>query len=115
MDLPDFDKLAIMAEQHPEKFEALREALIEETIATAQASSQRRLRGLQFQIDMERRKAKTPLAACIRISHLMHESLEELRLHLSEPLNASNLQPDRPSVAKVLSIKAYGADKAGLA
>ncbi|MGB1092778.1 MAG: DUF3135 domain-containing protein [Oceanobacter sp.] len=79
MDLPSFDELRNLAENSPEQLEALRQQLIEETISQAPADCERRLRGLQFQIDMERRRAKTPMASCIRISKLMHDQLHKLK------------------------------------
>ena len=82
--MPDFDELAMLAKQDPQKFEALREKLCNELIDSAPEPQRRRLRGLQFQVDMERRKAATPMAACIRISEMMHTSFDELRYALNE-------------------------------
>lgn len=45
---------------------------------------QRKLRGLQFHIDMEIRRSKTPMAACIKISEMMHGSLSKLRSALND-------------------------------
>lgn len=82
--MPDFDELAMLAKQNPQEFEALRAKLCSELINSAPEPQRRRLRGLQFQVDMERRKATTPMAACIRISEMMHTSFEELRYKLNE-------------------------------
>ncbi len=71
----EFDKWAGMAADDPDTFEAMRRAAIDEVIASAPESSQPRLRGLQWRIDQERRRARTPLAACIRISQMMWESV----------------------------------------
>lgn len=73
-----FDELKHLAEKHPEKLEEYRQQWIEQTIDEASSSHQRRLRGLQFQIDMQRRKSKTPMASCIQISKMMHDSLANL-------------------------------------
>jgi Protein of unknown function (DUF3135) len=107
MELPDFDRLVEMAKNRPDELEALRDALIAEAIASARSGNRRRLRGLQFQIDMARKKAKTPMAACIRISALMHESLAELRAHLNDPVRV--IGPiQRPNMAaKVLSMSEF--------
>lgn len=108
MKLPEFDMLAEMAKNNPEEFEKLRETLIEDLINSARTSSQRRLRGLQFQIDMARKKAKTPLAACISISGMMHESFADLRLLLNDPFGAMSDSLQKPStIAKVLSISEF--------
>ncbi|MCY0966825.1 DUF3135 domain-containing protein [Parathalassolituus penaei] len=79
MQLPSFDELKKLAASNPEQLEKLRAQLIEDTISKAPEQYQRRLRGLQFQIDMERRRARTPMASCIRISKMMHDHLHQLR------------------------------------
>jgi hypothetical protein len=71
----DFDHWLALARDDPAAFEAERRALIEALIDRAPPARQRRLRGLQFRIDMERRRARTPMAACIRIQSLMWDSL----------------------------------------
>jgi len=81
--LPDFDELTEMAQQDPDQLEALRLQIIEETISQAEEYNQRKLRGLQFHIDMEIRRAKSPMAACIKISGMMHHSLQDLRTGLT--------------------------------
>ena len=88
--MPDFDELAMLAKKDPQEFEALRTKLCNQLINSAPESRQRRLRGLQFQVDMERRKAATPMAACIRISEMMHASFDELRYVLNETTGTQN-------------------------
>ena len=66
--LPSFDELKKLAEENPEELENLRKEMVQKTIDSAPEWQQRRLRGLQFQIDMEREKAKKPVNACIKIS-----------------------------------------------
>ena len=107
MELPDFDKLLEMAQQRPEELEALREALVEEVITSARSGCQRRLRGLQFQIDMTRRKAKTPMAACIKISELMYKSLADLRMQLNDPWQHEAQKEPETEAADVLSMDEY--------
>lgn len=82
--LPDFDTLVHLARTNPDELEQLRVRLCNDLIERAPEASRRRLRGIQFQIDMERRKAGNPMAACIRISQMMHESFENLRSTLNE-------------------------------
>lgn len=107
MQLPDFNSLVKLAKESPEDFEILRKALIEEAITSAQQDSQRRLRGLQFQIDMTRRKSKTPLAACIRISSLMQASLIELRDYINGDEAEEDAKSGTLANAKVLDFKAH--------
>lgn len=83
-DLPNFDKLRHLAQNDPDELERLRIQLCEELIHEAPENYRRRLRGLQFRIDMERRKAKSPMAACITISGMMHDSFDKLRMALNE-------------------------------
>ncbi len=83
--LPCFDELALLYKQNPEQFERLRAQLIEQLILSAPQRMQQRLRGLQFRIDMERRKARNPIAACVRLTQMMRDSLVELEAVLSNP------------------------------
>lgn len=77
--LPAFDVLLDLARNDPEALEELRRNLTQSVIdAAPNEANRRRLRGLQFRVDMERERAKTPLAATIRISELMCQSLAEL-------------------------------------
>jgi hypothetical protein len=70
----DFDEWARLARAEPEAFEQRRSELIEEIIGDAPAHMQQRLRGLQFRVEMERRRSRTPYAACLRLSRLMWEA-----------------------------------------
>lgn len=78
MDMPTFDELRILAEQHPKAFEQLRSELIEDCICSNGQSSQSRLRGLQFVIDARRSLAHTPVKALLEIQGMMYESLHSL-------------------------------------
>ena len=89
--LPHFDKLKDMAQHNPTGLERLRIELVEQLIHEAPEEYRRRLRGLQFRIDMERRKAKSAMAACITISGMMHDSFDKLRMALNEAAGTSHL------------------------
>ncbi len=82
--LPEFDQLREMAQNNPEGLEQLRRELVDQFIQGAPEAYRRKLRGLQFRVDMERRRAKTPMAACIAISGMMHDSFDRLRQALNE-------------------------------
>lgn len=71
LDAFDPEEWAELARVDPEEFERCRRAAIEALIARAPAHLERRLRGLQWQIDCEREKAGSPLAACLRINNMM--------------------------------------------
>ncbi len=108
MELPDFDKLLEMARQRPDELEALREQMVENVISSARTEYRHRLRGLQFRIDMTRAKSKTPLAACLRISELMHKSFSELHFYLNEPMETHELRQSRQEVpATVVNLQEY--------
>jgi len=71
----DFDDWSRLAKDDPAAFEARRLALIEEFLHQFPQPDQQRLRGLQFRIDMVRRRSRTPMGACLKISSMMWESL----------------------------------------
>lgn len=71
----DFDDWANLAQRDPDGFEQRRVCLIEDAITQAPPALQPRLRGLQFRVDMERRRARTPMASCVRLSRLMWDSV----------------------------------------
>lgn len=91
IELPDFDTLKHMAEQDPEALERLRQNMAEQVINSAPAAFQARLRGIQFQVDSQRRLAKNPMQSCIKISQMMHESFAELREKLNHFAKGSTL------------------------
>ncbi len=85
-ELPDVDTLIAMAQEDPERLELLRRSMMAALIDSAPNEQiKKRLRGLRFKIDLERERAKTPLAACITLSEMMHESLAELHRALVDP------------------------------
>jgi hypothetical protein len=67
----DFDTWSALARNDPQTFEKMRLAAIQAAIDGAPEANRERLRRLQWRIDQERRLARTPLAACIRISRMM--------------------------------------------
>lgn len=80
--LPSFDEMQTMAREQPEALENLRRSLTEELIRNAPQRGKRRLQGLAFTIDAERRRARNPLQACIRLSQMMLDSAVELQAAL---------------------------------
>ncbi len=72
----DFDAWAQLARTDPDAFEARRRAVIDDFIRSVPAHRQRRLYGLQSRLDLERRRAKTPLGACVRFHQLMMDKVE---------------------------------------
>lgn len=74
----DFEAWAKLAKEDPEEFERRRLEEIRKLI-DARPDLRHRLEGLQFRIDAERKLARTPLKACLRMSTLMWESFYDLK------------------------------------
>lgn len=95
--LPNIDQLIELAEHNPQELENIRRREVEALINSAPDHLHRRLRGLQFQIDCRRQLHRnSSLGACIAISEMMLDSLQELNLVLqgSEPATPS-AEPSR--------------------
>lgn len=73
----DFQEWASLAKTDPEAFEQRRLNYIDQFLSGS-GKHRRRLEGLQFKIDAERKLAHTPEKALVVISKLMVESLNEL-------------------------------------
>lgn len=69
----DFDKWKKLAETNPEAFEFNRQRMIDSLLAKAKHSD--RLKRLQWRIDVERDRSKTPISACVRLSGMMLNSV----------------------------------------
>lgn len=75
----NIEQLIELARRDPEQLENLRQQEVEALIASAPEHMQRRLRGLQFQIDCKRQAHQgSPLGACMAITDMMLESLQRL-------------------------------------
>ncbi len=107
--LPSFDVLEKLARQDPRALEDLRTRLTNDVIRRARSQrSRQRLRGLQFTIDLERKRAADPLAACVRLSQMMHESLAALNRALIDP-EPESLEC-QPGIATVVPFKGANQD-----
>ena len=103
--LPAFDVLVDMARNDPHGLEALRTRLTRQVIDTASNDiARRRLEGLQFRVEVERKKARTPLAACMRISELMCHSLAELHKSMVAPEECHQIASAAVSSSNVVSL-----------
>ncbi|NRB39096.1 MAG: DUF3135 domain-containing protein [Pseudomonadales bacterium] len=85
-ELPDFDTLVLMAKNDPEGLETMRTQMSEQIIDAAPEAFKRRLRGLQFQIDAQRRSSSNPISSMNKMYSMMFASFE----HLNESLNGAN-------------------------
>ncbi|MBN0985862.1 DUF3135 domain-containing protein [Amphritea pacifica] len=97
----DFDHLSELAQIKPRVLERYLRWQINKLISRAKPEERVRLRQLQFRIDAIRYRSKTPLAACIKISQMMHDEFWRLRQALNytteEPNNlvVTEASPDR--------------------
>lgn len=101
-----FDFWAKLAQQDPGAFEEARRLMVESLIESAPARVQPRLKGLQWQIDHVRRRAPTPLSACLKISNMMWNNVlgeDGLSEHL-QSLSGGRPLPARPP-ATVLPLR----------
>jgi hypothetical protein len=91
-----------LARDDPGEFERRRQAVIEAVIAQAPPELQERLRGLQFRIDLERRRAKTPLGATVRLQSMMWERFAQLREALQALAGGATPPAARQASARIL-------------
>lgn len=85
--LNEFDGWADLADSDPDAFENLRRELIDDLIRSAPEGRRQRLRCLQWRIEQERARSKTPLGACVRLTRMMWDKVLAqggLVQHLSE-------------------------------
>jgi hypothetical protein len=109
----NFDEWAALYRRDPEAFEKRRAEEIARLLQGAPETNRQRLEGMQCRIDLERRRAKTPLGACIRLSNLMWESFNELQTAVDTLLHGLRtgefpLARETTS-AEVLSLEAHRA------
>lgn len=79
MELPDFDYLLSLAKENPEELENLRNRYNQALIDSAPEPFKKRLHGLLFKIDMEKRRSKNSIQYCVTISKMMMDSFSELQ------------------------------------
>lgn len=94
-----FDEWVEVAKNDPAAFEKMRLAAIDRCIQDLPAAQQERMRRLQWRIDQERRMARTPMNACLRISRMMWDNIlgsTGLQKRLAE---LGGMAPGREAVA----------------
>jgi hypothetical protein len=73
--LVDFDQWASLAKTDLAAFEAKRSEVIEDLIQSMPPHKQQRMRCLQWKIDQVRKQASNPMAACVKLSEMMWDSV----------------------------------------
>ncbi len=103
----DFDTAMELAQTDPEAFERYRQDIVEAMIASAPESKRQHLRCLQWRIDQERKRAASPMAACVKIYLMMWDSvvlegglIDTMHNAHNTPHKKERLQPK----AKVLAL-----------
>ncbi|MFT7558938.1 MAG: hypothetical protein ACI93R_000841 [Flavobacteriales bacterium] len=101
---PSFDRLSELAQRDPKQLERMRLQEVEQLIQSAPESYQRRLRGLQFQIDCKRELHKNSVGACVELSKMMLDSVQRLNTVLNGGFDNTDADTQEPS--KVVSFPA---------
>jgi polyhydroxyalkanoate synthesis regulator protein len=111
MELPDFDTLKELATTEPARLDAILEQQIDQLMTRASSDQQRRLRGLQFKIDGQRRLAKNNLDSCIRIANMMRESFYVMRSEMLQFSEQEELPAESDSSGKIICLADYQCGK----
>jgi hypothetical protein len=74
----DFDTWVRLAQTDPQRFEDLRDRVLDYCITRAPSKRQDRLRRLQWRVNQVRNTASNPMSACISISNMMWSSFSHL-------------------------------------
>ncbi len=80
----DFNEWKSLSEQDPAAFEKKRQDWNKRFIESAPIQYQRRLKGLIFQIDVTRERAKNPMQSCLEISKMMWRSTVDLKCFIED-------------------------------
>ena len=71
----DFDGWMMLARNDPSAFEDKRREAIDEMVRRAPPDRQQRLRGLQWRIELERRRYRNPQMACAHLFSMMWDQV----------------------------------------
>lgn len=92
----DFDEWSALVRENADAFEFKRQEFIGAVPAPATRHMQWRQRGLQFRIDLERKRGGMPLGAAVRPNSMMWSSFLEMRDALSNmDEGATTAEPQR--------------------
>ncbi|WP_042012783.1 DUF3135 domain-containing protein [Aeromonas fluvialis] len=107
MELPDFDTLKELAAKEPSMLDVILQQQIDQLMAQASPDLQRRLLGLQFKIDGQRRLAKNNLDSCIRIANMMRESFYLMRSEMLQLREEGKPLPENDGDGKIICLADY--------
>lgn len=100
----DFDEWADIYKRDPEAFERRRAEWIHQYIESAPPHLQPRLRGVMFRVDAERRLARNPIDACVRLTAMMWDSFTDMQRELGCARQSPTAGASRP-LARVLPFR----------
>ncbi|MGB0494984.1 MAG: DUF3135 domain-containing protein [Kangiellaceae bacterium] len=80
----DFDEWMQLYKNDPEAFEEKRIEWLTTCVVDAPQKYQKRLNGLMFHINAIRRLEKNPMQTCLKVSSMMMDSLNDMRVFLRE-------------------------------
>ena len=103
---PDFDEMLVLAKTNPQKLDDLLKAKVDRLIDSAPTRIQNRLRGIQFEVDCQRKINKSSYEACRKISEMMHDSLMELNRVLNNYSENRSHGSEQSESAKVIELRA---------
>lgn len=103
----DFDAWAKLAREDPAEFERRRQAVLRASIDTAPPEHRQRLEGLQFQLDLERQRAGSALASCLKLNSLMWTGFFRLRRELNGMVDGSAKEASPGTSAEVISMARF--------
>ena len=106
----DFDYWKNLSKNNPEAFESARKQEIDQYISNLKDENvQDRMRRLQWRVEMERKRSKSPMDSAVRIYDMMWESVGknfEAIQDLTEQFKPEEERKStKPSNAKVLAFK----------
>lgn len=106
----DFERWVELAVNDPAEFEVMRQAAIEEFLASVSAERRLHLQRLQWRVDRIRERCTTPMAATIAISEMMWDAFYDLHDHYQDLFGSKTAprykQPTHHKSAKVLPFEA---------
>lgn len=105
----DFDEWVTLSKVDPEAFEQRRLQWCNQLIQGAPEPCKRRLHGLLFQINMEKRRSSNAMDSCIRLSNLMWDKFTELSGELQH-LSNNSMPETRYSVTSSHQVLQKSAD-----
>ena len=85
-----------MAKDNPEALETLRQQMSAQLIESAPQSYQRRLHGLQFQIDAQRQSSANPVDAMSKMYSMMFDSVDALNTSLNGEAGLNTVLQQQP-------------------